>query len=141
MSKENNKVKIAVFPKVVQLIVALGCFVALFLPWCFDSTIVEYMPYSMGWFVPLVAVGAIVLIMSIIVLATKSNGVNIASNILGILGSLPLVFEVLLQVVFTSGFGFDSSEYQIAVWMQLVLGIILFVFSIISLATTKKVKE
>ncbi len=133
----SKKVNIAIFPKIVLMIAAVGCFIDLFLPWAMNSSIAKMMPYSASALAPLVLTGAITLALNIIAVATKSKGVNKAGNIFGLIGGITLVGAVLLQMSASSMVNLDLDEYQIAFWMSLVIGIVFIIFSIISMATSR----
>lgn len=137
----SRKSQIAIFPKIVLLVAAFLCLVDLFLPWSegFGDglTLAGSLPYSMSYFVILAATGAVVLLFNGIGIISKGKGINLAANIISLILGLVLALTMIFSVVADTSY--DLVEYrEFGYWLALVLSIITFIFSIISMVANKR---
>ena len=134
--KKKSEVDILFFPKLVMELTGIACVIAIFLPWIANESLIQAWPFSAHWIVPLVSIGVIAFILNATALSRETKRANRVSNILSMLGGIVLAGEVMIQLYFTDSL---AEYYQIALWMQLGAGITLFVFSIISMITTRRI--
>lgn len=141
MSKSGLESRVAIAPKVILLIASVLCVVSAFVPWLdFGGG------YSsdLGGLAPVfVVAGVVPAVLNVLALALKKHGIDLAANILGIVGGLVVLLYVAMFFLGSNMLGSDFIEaimenLSFGVCAALVSGLLLFIASIVSIVKGKK---